>query len=69
MAFGTCMAISTSAAMVGFLIIPLIMGDLEIGQDGFDSKLNLSLWLTSIVSAVCLVIFILSCIPLFAIEK
>lgn len=65
MAFGTCMAISTSAAM----IIPLIMGDLEIGQDGFDSKLNLSLWLTSIVSAVCLVIFILSCIPLFAIEK
>lgn len=31
LAFGTCMAISTSAGLVGFFLVPVIMGDLEYG--------------------------------------
>lgn len=68
-AFGTCMAIATSANLIGYFVIPIIMKDVTLLDTRFTSRFQLSLWLSAIVSGFSLLLFLLFCIPLYKMGK
>lgn len=58
------MSISTSANLIGFFSIPVILGD-----EPTDDKITFTFWLNAFVSAGVVVFYILGCIPLMCLEQ
>jgi len=75
---GTAMSIATSANLLGYFIIPPVMSGIETDENGdivdpddpvFLSKLRTTFWLNFYICLANTVVYVLSIIPLFRLER